>query len=135
MNYRYDDIDELDRREIFDPLCIERSRPMSDEESALAETLCQASTPGPLVIDDEADGDGALVVSLPDGRLIVSLTASVEQTESDGAIQANSELICKARHWLLRMLMDREQWAAERETLQHRISELETESSSPPQPR
>jgi len=110
---------------LFDPLCVERSAPIGDEEAALVETLCQAATPGPLVVDEQAAGDGAVVVSLPDGRLIVSLTAGVEHTESGGAIEANAQLICKARYLMLRLLRDRQQWKEEREFLLQRIRTLE----------
>ncbi|NIP87090.1 MAG: hypothetical protein GTO03_16620, partial [Planctomycetales bacterium] len=54
----------MDQNDIFDPLCIERSAPLCDEEAALVEALCLAASPGPLVVDDQAEGDGAVVVSL-----------------------------------------------------------------------
>ena len=111
---------------LFDPLCVERSAPIGDEEAALVETLCQAATPGPLVVDEQAAGDGAVVVSLPDGRIIVSMTAPVEHTEDDGATHANAQLICKARYLLLRLLRDRQQWKEQREFLLERIRTLET---------
>ena len=117
--------DGLGHGQIFDPLCVERSAPMDDEEAALVEALCLAATPGPLVVDDQVEGDGAVVVSLPDGRLIVSMTASVEQTEDDGVTHANAQLICKARYLLLRLLRDRQQWKEEREYLLERIRTLE----------
>ena len=120
-----EDLDELSDSAIFDPLCVERSAPMDDEEAALVEAICQAATPGPLVVDDQVEGEGAVVVSLPDGRLIVSLTAPVEHTEADGATHANAELICKARYLLLRLLRDRQQWKEEREFLLARIRTLE----------
>jgi len=95
---------------LFDPLCIERSKPFDDAEAALVEALCQA---------------GAVVVSLPDGRLIVSLTAGVEHTKCVEALEANAQLICKARYLLLRLLRDRQQWKEEREFLLERIRTLE----------
>jgi hypothetical protein len=110
---------------LFDPLCIERSKPIGDNEAALVEALCQAATPGPLVVDEQVAGDGAVVVSLPDGRLIVSLTAGVEHTESVEALNANAQLICKARYLLLRLLRDRQQWKEERGFLIERIRTLE----------
>ncbi len=126
MNLWGESRDEVDGGDMFDPLCIQRSAPMNDDEAALAEALCQAATPGPLVVDDEAEGQGAVVVTLPDGRLIVSLTASVEHARDGGAIHANAELICKARFLLLRLLRDREQWKEQREFLLERIRTLET---------
>lgn len=124
----------------FDPLCIERSKPVNDDEAALVEALCQAATPGPLVVDEQTAGDGAVVVSLPDGRLIVSLTAGVEHTESAEALEANAQLICKARCLLLRLLRDRQQWKEEREFLLERIRTLkaalgDVEVSPPRLPR
>jgi len=115
----------LDSECLFDPLCIERSAPIDDDEAELIETLCLASTPGPLVIDDDASGEGAVVATLPDGRTIVSLTAGVEHTESDGALDANAQLICKARFLLLRLLRDRQQWKEEKDFLTQRIRTLE----------
>ena len=126
MNHWDESRDELDGGDMFDPLCIQRSAPMKDEEAALVEALCQAATPGPLVVDDEAEGQGAVVVGLPDGRWIVSLGASVGHTKGEGVIQANAELICKARFLLLRLLRDREQWKEQREFLLERIRTLET---------
>jgi len=125
MSRWHEDQDELGQSGIFDPLCVERSAPMEDQEAALVEALCRAATPGPLVVDDVVEGDAAVVVSLPDGRLIVSLTASVDQTEADGVSHANAELICKARYLLLRLLRDRQQWKEEREFLLQRIRTLE----------
>ena len=103
----------------------ERSAPVDDEEAALMETICREATPGPLAIEDAADGERAPVVSLPDGRLVVSLTASVEQANDDSVREANAQLICKARHFLLRLLRDRRQWQQQRERLQQRIRSLE----------
>jgi len=121
---------------MFDPLYIERSAPIDDDEAAQIELLCQSATPGPLVIDDDVAGEGALVASLPDGHMIVSLTAPVEHTEDEEAARANAELICKARYLLLRLLRDRRQWNEERERLLNRIEELEHElglrTESPP---
>jgi len=125
MNVWYDEFEVRDHDGIFDPLCVERSAPLEDEEAALIEALCRAATPGPLVVDDEADGDGAVVVALPDGRMIVSLTASVEQARDEGVTHANAQLICKARYLLLRLLRDRRQWKQDREFLLERIRSLE----------
>jgi len=126
MNRWHDNPDGLDHGDIFDPLCVERSAPMDDGEAELIKALCQSATPGPLVIDDEAEGEGAIVATLPDGRMIVSLTASVEHTDDFGAIEANAQLICKSRNMVLRLLRDRQQWKAQREFLQQRIHTLET---------
>jgi hypothetical protein len=119
--------EELDRGDMFDPLCVERSAPLKDEEAAAIEALCHAATPGPLVVDDEAEGDAAPVVSLPDGRMIVSLTAGVGHVHDDATTDANAQLICKARYLLLRLLRDREQWKQQRECLLEKIRTLHTE--------
>ncbi len=130
MHWRHDHSDEVDHGDVFDPLCVERSAPMKDEEAAVVEALCLAATPGPLVVDDEVEGEGAVVVSLPDGRLIVSLTAPVEQTDDLEASHANAQLICKARYLLLRLLRDRRRWNKQRELLLDRIRTLEAASDS-----
>ena len=126
MSRWHENVDGLDHSEIFDPLCVERSAPMDDREAELVETLCHAATPGPLVVDDEAEGEGAVVASLPDGRLIVSLTASVEHTQDRAATEANAQLICKARTLVLRLLRDRQQWKGQRVFLQERLRTLES---------
>ncbi len=118
--------DGLDHSDLFDPLCVERTAPMDDEEAELVKALCQSATPGPLVIDDETEGDGAVVATLPDGRHIVSLTASVQHTQDRVAVEANARLICKAKNLLLRLLRDRQQWRHQQEFLQERIRTLET---------
>ncbi len=110
----------------FDPLCLERATPMDDEEAALVEAICQAATPGPLVLEDEAEGDSEVVALLPDGRRIVSLTVSTDRSPEEGVGYANVQLICKARHLLLRLLQDRRQWNEQREFLMERIHTLET---------
>jgi len=94
-----------------DPLMLERRSSLSDAEAEHIERVCLDATPGPLVLDDEADGDGAPVFSLPDGRMVVSLTAT----------EANIELLSKARYWLLCLLRDRSRWQAEREELLDRL--------------
>jgi len=126
--------DNPDGEDVFDPLCIERSSPIEDQEAELVEALCRAATPGPLVVDDQADGDGAAVVSLPDGRMIVSLAASVDQTRDEAVTDANAELICKARYLLLRLLRDRQQWKEQREFLLQRIRTLEAALNLQEQP-
>ena len=104
--------------DISDPLRIERSSPMDDEEAAAVEALCLAATPGPLMADEAAGGHGVLVASLPDGRHIVSLTSEGCQSDAQCMAEANIQLICRARYLLLRMLRDRRQWL-------DRIQELE----------
>ncbi len=118
-----------------DPLCVERSAPVDDGEAAAIEALCQEATPGPLVLDDDEDatGDGAPVVTLPDGRVVVSQTATVESLADSSVVDANAALICKARLYLLRLLRDRQQWLSEREALLDRIAELEARLSTPGQ--
>ncbi|MEE8452456.1 MAG: hypothetical protein V3R99_11100 [Thermoguttaceae bacterium] len=125
MSYWNESPDEVDPSIAFDPLSVQRSAPIEDEEAAMVEALCLAATPGPLVVDDETGGEGAIVVSLPDGRLIVSMTAPVEQTDDEAVTLANAQLICKARHLLLRLLRDRQQWKQQQEFLQERIRTLE----------
>jgi len=119
--------DGLDSSLLFDPLCVERSEPVSDREAAEIEVICQAATPGPMVTDEEADGEGSMVASLPDGRTIVSLTSHAAHCEDEvaAAIEANARLICKARFFLLRLLRDRERWQQERAELLDKLGALE----------
>ncbi|MDZ7619974.1 MAG: hypothetical protein U1E05_23485 [Patescibacteria group bacterium] len=119
----------------YDPLCVERGTPMDDDEASAVEALCHASTPGPMVLDDHADGGGAPVCGLPDGRMVVSRTATVESAADPTAIGANAELICKARYYLLRLLRDRQQWQSERQALEDRIANLEAQLATPRRPR
>ena len=84
MSRWHEDGNGLDHSDIFDPLCVERSAPMDDREAELTEALCHAATPGPLVVDDEAEGEGAVVASLPDGRAL-SIERFVALHERTGA--------------------------------------------------
>lgn len=129
MSGWHDRADGLDSSLLFDPLCVERSEPVGDEEAAEIEVICQAATPGPMVLDDQAHGEGSVVASLPDGRTIVSLTTHAAHTDAEvaAAIEANARLICKARYFLLRLLRDRERWQEERTALLDRLSALEAE--------
>ena len=127
MTRWHEGLDALENGDIFDPLCVERSAPMSDEEAEVIETLCQAATPGPLVVDDnDAGSEGSPVASLPDGRVIVTLATPMDPSAHEAAINADAELFCKARYELLKLLRDRRQWKEQREFLQERIHTLET---------
>ena len=117
-----------DETEVFDPLRVERSRPVEDDEAALFETLCQAASPGPLVVDDHAAGEGVVVATLPDGRHIVSLrTAECFAADSPRTIAANAQLICEARFLALRLLRDREKWQRREKCLLEKIQSLKLE--------
>ncbi len=110
--------------DLFDPLRIERSTPIEDEEAALVEAICQEATPGPMLIDDDATGEGFVVATLPDGRHIISLACD-SPDDSRQTAEANAQLICRSRYLLLRLLRDRLRWQRERETLLDRIAVLE----------
>jgi len=125
----------IDRADVFDPLCVERSAPLSDEEAGQIERFCRNATPGPFVVDDEVDGDAAVMAELPDGRLIVSLASSLGHAEDDDVINANAELICKARYLLLRLLRDRSKWQEDRRDMEARIQHLESLLNSGGYPR
>ena len=119
--------------DISDPLRVERSGPIDDQEAAVIDALCHAATPGPLVTDDMAEGEGTLVASLPDGRSIISLSCEACEQDALQTAEANLQLICRARHLLLRLLRDRQR-------LQERLAELESllgpDGQQPPsQPR
>lgn len=116
MPLREDDL--LLDSDISDPLRVERSSAVDDDEAAAIEILCRAATPGPLVTDDMADGQGSLVAMLPDGRNVISLSHESSETDARLTVEANLQLICRARHLLLRLLRDRRQ-------LRERLRELE----------
>jgi len=125
----------------FDPLQIQRTRPVTDEEAQQWEAVCQAASPGPLVADDLADGSGVLVASLPDGRQLVSTAPVGSPLDAMCAAEANAELICHAKLWLLRLLRDRDHARRHEQVLQQRIEQLQAhlhalaervESDAPP---
>ena len=68
---RWWEIEDFDDCDLFDPVRVERSPKVEDTEAAVFEAICHSASPGPFVIDDQAGGEGVVVASLPDGRLIV----------------------------------------------------------------
>jgi hypothetical protein len=113
---------------ITDPLLVERSKPVTEEEAKRFEEICQAATPGPLVVDDKSDGGGTVVATLPDGRFVVSHSVDpVTCSDPEAAAQANGDLICRARCIVLRLLRDRWQWKRREQGLLKRIDFLEAE--------
>ena len=126
-------IEECSERDpLLDPLRAVRSTPVKDEEANCLEELCESATPGPLLIDDEADGEGVIVATLPDGRHIISLSVDTIADE-EVTVQANARLICHARYVLQRLLRDRSRWQREREGLLERIEALEAALQSQPE--
>lgn len=123
---RWWEIEDFDDCDMFDPVRVERSPKVEDTEAAVFEAICHSASPGPFVIDDQADGEGIVVASLPDGRLIVSIGAA-QPSEEDSEIQAeaNARLFCEARCMILRLLRDRERWYEREQDLLNRISVLE----------
>lgn len=124
---RWWEIEDFDDCDMFDPVRVERSPKVEDTEAAVFEAICHSASPGPFVIDDQADGAGIVVASLPDGRLIVSIGAT-QPTEEDGEIQAeaNARLFCESRCMILRLLRDRERWYERERDLLDRIAVLES---------
>ena len=114
----------LDDAEPFNPLLAGGSTPLTDEEVASIEALCEMATRGPLVIDDQASGEGVVVATLPDGRHIVSL-APDDPSDDPKSIEANAQLIRQARCLLLRLLRDRDRWHMERDELLERMHSLD----------
>jgi hypothetical protein len=123
---RWWEIEEFDDSDVFDPVRIERSPKVEDAEAAVFEAICHSASPGPFVIDDQAGGEGTVVASLPDGRLIVSIGAT-PPSEEDREIQAeaNARLFCEARCMILRLLRDRERWYERERDLLDQIALLE----------
>jgi len=126
MNAWYDEPMGPGDVELCDPLQIERATPITDEEAAVIEELCEAATPGPLVIDDAADGEGIVVATLPDGRHLISRIVSHDPDENASQLDANARLMCRARCYLLRLVRERRQWQRTRDRLLERISALES---------
>lgn len=125
MNWWLEHPDAWDDVEPFDPLCVERSAPIGDEEAAAIEELCRTATPGPMTFDDEDAGEGSIVAILPDGRVIATLMPYLGADAPSSTVEANAQLICKARYLLLRLLRDRKSWLRERRELLERIQSLE----------
>jgi len=111
----------------FDPLQIQRSRPVADDEAAQWEMVCLAASPGPLVADERADGSGVLVVTLPNGQRLVSTAPAGSRLDAMCAAEANAELICYARLWLLRLLRDREHSRRRERMRLERIEQLQAQ--------
>jgi hypothetical protein len=113
---------------ITDPLLVERSQPVTDEEARRFEEICQASTPGTLVIDDKSEGGGAVIACLPNGSNVVSQGEEpISQADAVDAARANAEMICRARCMVLRLLRDRDQAKCREQGLRQRIEFLENE--------
>ena len=111
---------------ISDPLLVERSRPVTDEEATHFEEICHAATPGPLVVDDKSAGGGTVIASLPDGHCVVSQSEEVAiHSDTVIAARANAELICRARCMVLRLLRDRRRWQRREQSLLGKIASLE----------
>ncbi len=120
------DEDSHDELEALDPLRIERTPPITDDEAVVLEEICLAATPGPLVPDDMSDGDGTLVCTLPDGRHLVSVQAvRGEPDDAQAAAVANAQLISEARSVILRLLRDRTRAKRRERQLRERIRRLE----------
>jgi hypothetical protein len=98
--------------------------PFEDEDAEALKTLCLSATPGPLIVTEVVDGDGAIVATLPDGSHIVGLAVPIERTHDVLAIEANGKLICQARDLLLQLLHCREQWKRQEELLKAQIRVL-----------
>jgi hypothetical protein len=116
----------FDEFDVADPLEQERIVPVDDEEADRYEAICRSATPGPLVIDDQSDGAGALVATLPDGRFIVT-QHSLGEHDSHAAVEANAQLICRARCMVLRLVHDRRCWHDREGQLVEKIRRLESE--------
>jgi len=132
MTHRFDCSEELAEIEdirdsaVFDPLQVERLAPLTDQEADRIDELCQAASPGPLVIDDEAEGDGIVVATLPDGRHLIDMAVGDAPNEHRRHFAANAKLFSRARCYLLRLLRDRQDCQRQRQQLLERIAALES---------
>ena len=92
----------LDDSEPFDPLMASGRLPLTKDVASI-EALCDAATRGPLLIDNQTTGEGAVVATLPDGRHIVGLAPDAS-SDDPAATEANARLIRQARCLLLQLL-------------------------------
>ena len=117
----------FDDSEQFDPLMASGSLPLTEVDICSIRTLCEAATPGPLLIDDQTTGEGAVVATLPDGRHIVSLAPDAS-SDDPATVEANARLIRQARCLLLRLLRERDRWQLERSELLARLRAWESQN-------
>ncbi len=125
---RWLDVEEQDDVDVLDPVRVERSRPVEDEEAEAFAAICELASPGPMLIDDVATGEGSPVATLPDGRRIICVCGmEVAPEQACCTIEANARLFCEARHMVLRLLRDRQHWRRREKELLERIASLETQ--------
>ena len=94
----------LDGEASVDPETLANYTPLREGEANEIKQLCGKAIPGPLVVDDVVDGEGVPVAGLPDGRNIISLGLPSGTHISPETLDANAQLICRARTLLLRLL-------------------------------
>ncbi len=95
----------------------------SEQIERIRQLLQRAS--GSLVLDDQTDGDGAVVATLSNGRHLVTLSVPLGTRIDPATEEANAELFCHARYIIARLLRDREALLEENARLRQRLTELE----------
>ncbi len=104
---------------------LESGRILSQEQiQRIKEVLEQASAS--VVLDEDADGDGAVVATLSDGRHLITLALPLGGRIDPATAEADALLFCHARTVISRLLQDREYLLEENTRLRQRIAELES---------
>ncbi len=104
---------------------LESGRILSEEQiQRIKEVLEQASAS--VVLDEDADGDGAVVATMSDGRHLITLALPLGGRIDPATAEADALLFCHARTVIYRLLQDREYLLEENDRLRQRIAELES---------
>ncbi len=103
---------------------LESGKILSEEQiQRIKEVVEQASAQ--VVLDDEADGDGAVVATMSNGRHLITLALPLGDRIDPATAEADALLFCHARQVITRLLQDRECLLEENARLRQRIAELE----------
>ncbi len=104
---------------------LESGRILSQEQiQRIKEVLQRASAC--VVLDDDADGDGAVVATMSDGRHLITLALPLGGRIDPATAEADALLFCHARAVISRLLQDREYLLEENARLRQRLAELES---------
>lgn len=104
---------------------VESGRILNQEQiQRIKEVLQRASAS--VVLDEDADGDGAVVATMSDGRHLITLALPLGGRIDPATAEADALLFCHARAVISRLLQDREYLLEENAQLRQRLAELET---------
>ena len=105
-----------------DPSWVESQVLTEEQVGRIRQLLARAS--GAIVLDDHADGHGAVVATLSNGRHLISLEVPLGSKIDPAAEEANAELFGHARAIIARLLRDRELILQENARLRRQVEEL-----------